>query len=163
MREYTHDETLNWIDGLEKRMSSAGIALYDNQGRVLVVKAHYKKYWSFPGGVIDEGETPRQAALRETLEEVDIAAGDDGLRFRMIVNRVSVIAQTYQFIFDKQVDASVFETIKLDGDEMEDYALVTRDAIINGDRYYSKSTVNWAAGFTGYLELQFAADTQGDI
>lgn len=163
MREYTHSETVSWIDTLEKRMSSAGIALYDDQGRVLVVKAHYKKYWSFPGGVVDAGETPRRAAQRETKEEVDIAVGDDGLRFRMIVNRVSAIAQTYQFIFDKQIDGSVFDSIKLDGDEIEGYALVSREDIIRGDRYYSASTVHWAEGFTGYLELQFGAQTQADI
>lgn len=162
MTEYTHSETVSWIDGLEKRMSSAGIALYDADGRVLVVKAHYKKYWSFPGGVVDAGQTPKQAALRETKEEVDIDAGDD-IQFRMVVNRVSAIAQTYQFIFEKQVDGLIFDRIKLDGDEMEDFALVSRDDIIRGDRYYSTSTVDWAKGMTGYLELRFGDRLQGDI
>lgn len=163
MREYSHSETVSWIDSLERRMSSAGIALYDNEGHVLVVKAHYKKYWSFPGGVVDAGETPRRAAARETEEEVNIALNVDDLKFRMVVNRVSLIAQTYQFIFEKQVDQSSFRHIKLDGDEMEDYALVSREDIIRGDRYYSESTVRWAKGFTGYLELQFGVNTQGDI
>lgn len=163
MTEYTHGETTSWIDSLEKRMSSAGVALYDDQGRVLVVKAHYKKYWSFPGGVVDEGETPRQAALRETKEEVDITVDNDDLRFRMIVNRVSTIAQTYQFTFEQQVDESVFQNIKLDGDEIEDFALVSREDIIASDRYYSQSTIHWAEGFTGYLELQFGDRVQGDI
>ena len=163
MREYNHDETRSWIDSLEKRMSSAGIALYDERGRVLVVKANYKKYWSFPGGVVDAGETPRQAAIRETKEEVDITVSDDGLHFRMVADRVSSIAQTYQFIFDAQIDGSTFDQIKLDGVEMEDYALVTREDIVGGNRYYSESTRNWAKGFTGYLELQFGNETQADI
>ncbi|HEU0266471.1 MAG TPA: NUDIX hydrolase [Candidatus Saccharimonadaceae bacterium] len=164
MREYTHDETISWLSSLEKRMSSAGIALYDANGRVLVVKAHYKKYWSFPGGVIDAGETPREAAVRETHEEVGITVDDSTLRFCMIVNRVSIIAQTYQFIFDCEVDSPVLDVVTLDGVEMEDYALVSREDILAGDRYYSKSTVEWARGYTGYLEQQFgAAHQQADI
>lgn len=164
MREFSQDETVEWLSRLEKRMSSAGLALYDANGSVLVVKAHYKKYWSFPGGVVDAGETPREAAIRETEEEVNLAVDPDTLRFCMVVNRVSSIAQTYQFIFDSQVDTSMFTRVKLDGDEIEDFALVSRDEILRSDRYYSKSVEEWARGFTGYLEQQFGPDSrQGDI
>ena len=163
MREFTDSETVDWMSTLEKRMSSAAAALYDEDGRVLVVKAHYKKYWSFPGGVIDAGETPRLAAARETLEEVGIAIDADTLNFKIVVDRVSTIAQTYQFIFDQQVDGAMFDNIALDGREIEAFDLVTRDQIISGDRYYSQSTVKWAEGYMGYLEQQFANHAQGDI
>ena len=157
MREYTHDETVNWLSQLEKRMSSAGLALYDSKGRVLVVKAHYKRYWSFPGGVIDAGETPRQAAVRETHEEVNVTIEDEtALRFCLVVDRVSDLAHTYQFIFEQQVDDELFHHVQLDGDEIEDYALVTRDEIIHStQRRYSASTIEWASGKTGYSEQQF--------
>ena len=45
---------------------------------MLVVKASYKHYWSLPGGVVDESESPRAAAaasFEETaikLQEKDI-------------------------------------------------------------------------------------------
>ncbi len=32
-----------------------------------------KRFWSFPGGAIEEGETPEEAAVRETLEETGYA------------------------------------------------------------------------------------------
>lgn len=155
MREYTPHETAAFFKTLEQRVSSAALALYDGDGKVLVVKANYKKYWSFPGGIIDEDETPRQAAIRETGEEVGIVIDDTNLHFCMIVNRVSSIAQTYQFIFDQEVDSHVFRTIKLDDTEIDEYALVSREDIIAGDRRYSASVVEWAKGFTGYLEQQF--------
>lgn len=155
MREYTSSETTALFETLEQRVSSAGIALYDSRGMVLVVKANYKRYWSFPGGIIDEGETPRQAAIRETGEEVGIVISDTSLHFSMVVNRVSSIAQTYQFIFDQEVESSLFETIKLDTTEIDEYALVSREDIIAGDRLYSASVVEWSKGFTGYLEQQF--------
>ncbi len=148
---------------LEKRMSSAAAALYTADGRVLVVKAHYKQYWSFPGGVIDAGETPRAAAVRETQEEVGLTINADALVFKLVVDRVSQIAQTYQFIFDLEVEPSVFGGIVTDDHEIEEYALVTRQQIIDGDRYYSQSTRRWAAGQFGYSEQQFGAGTQADI
>lgn len=43
-------------------------------GATLMVYAPYAKQWQFPGGLIDEGETPRAAALRELLEETNQVA-----------------------------------------------------------------------------------------
>ena len=162
-RPFTDTETITWMSTLEKRMSSAAIALYDAAGRVLVVKAHYKHYWSFPGGVVDAGETPRQAAVRETKEEVGVAVEADALAFCMVIDRVSTLAQTYQFIFEQQISAASLDTVAIDNSEIEAYALVTRDDIINGDRYYSETTKKWAEGYTGYMEQQFGPHQQGDI
>ena len=151
------------MSDLEKRMSSAAVALYDETGRVLVVKAYYKHYWSFPGGVVDEGETPRIAAARETKEETGVVIDVESIRFRMVVDRVSTIAQTYQFIFEHQVDSGAFAAVTLDAHEIEDFALVTREQIVAKDRYYSQSTIKWAEGFSGYLEQEFGPDMQADI
>ena len=163
MREFTDTETVVWMNTLEKRMSSAAAALYADDGRVLVVKAHYKQYWSFPGGVIDAGETPRVAAARETLVEVGLPIDADTLQFKLVVDRVSHLAQTYQFIFDQRVEGELFEAIVLDEHEIEEYALVTREQIMSGDRYYSQSTVKWAEGYEGYLEQQFRSVGQSNI
>lgn len=56
----------------------AGAAVRRN-GRVLLVKraeAPHRGLWSFPGGKVEPGESPAEAAVRETLEEV-------GLRVRL--------------------------------------------------------------------------------
>lgn len=37
--------------------------------RVLMAFNHFRQAWELPGGLIDPGETPRQAAERELLEE----------------------------------------------------------------------------------------------
>ena len=51
-------------------------ALIDADGRVLITKRPYGKamagLWEFPGGKIEEGETPEQALIRELREELNI-------------------------------------------------------------------------------------------
>jgi 8-oxo-dGTP pyrophosphatase MutT (NUDIX family) len=50
--------------------ASAGALIFDQAGRLLVLKPNYKKGWTVPGGQIDErGESPWAACRRETLEE----------------------------------------------------------------------------------------------
>jgi len=156
MSDYSSDEFSSWLARLERRASSAGVALYDANGRVLIVKAYYKKYWSFPGGIVDAGETPRLAAVRETREEVGLPVHIEKLDFRLIVNRVSDIAQTYQFIFESRVGASVLDHVLIDNKEIESYALVSREDILHGEKVYSASVIEWAKGTLGYIEQDFS-------
>ncbi len=54
--------------------ASAGALIFDQTGRLLVLKPNYKKGWTVPGGQIDAGgESPWAACRRETLEECGLA------------------------------------------------------------------------------------------
>ncbi len=44
--------------------------------RLLLVFNRYRQCWELPGGLIDPGETPRQAAVRELREESGLRAED---------------------------------------------------------------------------------------
>ncbi|MGQ0631950.1 MAG: NUDIX domain-containing protein [Sporichthyaceae bacterium] len=57
---------------------AAGVLFFDEDGRVLLVKPTYKEGWDIPGGYVNIGETPRQAAVREVKEELglDIELGE---------------------------------------------------------------------------------------
>lgn len=54
----------------------AGAILLSNDDHILLCKSYqggaYADFWIIPGGGIDEGETSRDAAIRETFEEVGI-------------------------------------------------------------------------------------------
>ena len=52
----------------------AGVVLIEN-GRVALIERHRagKHYFVFPGGGVDEGETPEQAAIREMEEETGLS------------------------------------------------------------------------------------------
>lgn len=51
---------------------AAGVLMRNAAGDVLVVKPTYAPRWVIPGGAMDPGESPRQTAQRETLEELGI-------------------------------------------------------------------------------------------
>jgi len=46
------------------------------------MRAHARQ-WAFPGGRIDDGETPLQAAIRETSEEIGLTLTDQQLLGRL--------------------------------------------------------------------------------
>ena len=53
---------------------NAGIVVSDSQGRVLLcLRKGTTDSWQFPQGGIEEGETPRQAAIRELREETSLS------------------------------------------------------------------------------------------
>ena len=56
----------------------AGGCLFDGEGRVLLQKRGDSGSWGFPGGAIELGETPEEAAVREIKEEtgLDAQAGE---------------------------------------------------------------------------------------
>lgn len=51
---------------------ASGVLLFDEQDRVLLVDPTYKPGWEFPGGVVELGEPPAQAGVREVAEELGI-------------------------------------------------------------------------------------------
>jgi 8-oxo-dGTP diphosphatase len=52
---------------------TAVVIVRDEAGRVLLVRQVYGfKFFGLPGGVVNPGETPDQAAVREALEETGL-------------------------------------------------------------------------------------------
>ena len=53
---------------------AAGVLFFDDTERIMIVQPTYKDHWDIPGGYVETGETPAQAAAREVREELDIEA-----------------------------------------------------------------------------------------
>ncbi|MET9293459.1 NUDIX domain-containing protein [Streptomyces sp. NPDC003077] len=51
---------------------ASGVLLFDEDDRVLLVDPTYKPGWEFPGGIVEPGEPPARAGLREVAEELGI-------------------------------------------------------------------------------------------
>ncbi|MBI2335051.1 NUDIX hydrolase, partial [Candidatus Daviesbacteria bacterium] len=57
-----------------KREFSAGGIVFNKKGQVLLTKHSQNHHWSFPKGLIDPGQTPQEAAVREVKEEGGVEA-----------------------------------------------------------------------------------------
>ena len=51
---------------------AAGVLLFDESGRILLVQPTYKDHWDIPGGYVETGEAPAEAVAREIREELGI-------------------------------------------------------------------------------------------
>ncbi|MFD5329328.1 NUDIX domain-containing protein [Streptomyces sp. NPDC127092] len=51
---------------------AAGVLLFDEDDRFLLVDPTYKAGWEFPGGVVEPGEAPARAGIREVAEEIGL-------------------------------------------------------------------------------------------
>jgi 8-oxo-dGTP pyrophosphatase MutT (NUDIX family) len=49
--------------------TAASVAVFDSDGRILLVRLADMGTWGMPGGIIDPNELPAQAAVRECWEE----------------------------------------------------------------------------------------------
>ena len=59
---------------------AAAVVLFDPDGRVLLVHQTYGGCrWGLPGGRLEPGESPQQAAVREVAEEAGVAVSLDHL------------------------------------------------------------------------------------
>ena len=52
--------------------AAAGVLFTNEQGEILMVTPSYKPYLDIPGGYVEPGESPSQAAVREVKEELGI-------------------------------------------------------------------------------------------
>jgi ATP/GTP-binding protein len=150
---YNREDIQEFLRTRVSRPASAGVVIYNDKKEALVLKANYKPYWSFPGGWIEDNQTPIQAAVRELSEETGILIIPQRLKFLYIINRVSNIMQSYQFIFEYSGMIDDFTSIKLQPEEIDDYKFVSREEVLINLNNYGGAVQIWVKGENiGYFE-----------
>ncbi|MDG9728374.1 NUDIX hydrolase [Streptomyces sp. DH41] len=66
VQQPTYEE---WLASMARSTSAAAAVFHDAEFRVLLLHATYEDSWQLPGGTVEHGQDPWQAAVREVLEE----------------------------------------------------------------------------------------------
>ncbi|MEV7616245.1 NUDIX hydrolase [Streptomyces sp. NPDC089799] len=108
---------------------AAGVLLFDEQDRVLLVDPTYKPGWEFPGGVVERGEAPARAGVREVAEELGVELG--GLPGLLLVDWEPPVPPGYgglRFLFDGgRLPAEAVAALRLPGPELREWRFVTEE------------------------------------
>lgn len=141
-----------WMDSLAKQISSGAVICRFGE-RILVVKASYKDYWTFPGGVVDDGETPIQTAVRELKEETNLVVKASDLKFFNVVVADKINLKAYHFAFEIELNEEILNGLELQTEELEAYQLLSKEQILSGEHgLMSYSIITWAENKSGYQE-----------
>ncbi|WP_405867693.1 MULTISPECIES: NUDIX domain-containing protein [unclassified Streptomyces] len=127
----TTPDFATYIAGLPRILAGAAALFRDAAGRVLLVEPNYREGWALPGGTIesDDGETPRQGARRETLEEIGLDCE---------LGRLLAVDWVYKpswpplvaYLYDGGVlDEADFKAIRLQEEELLSWRLVPREEL----------------------------------
>ncbi|WP_149184625.1 NUDIX hydrolase [Streptomyces sp. TRM49041] len=127
----TTNDYATYIAGLPRVLAGAATLFRDAEGRVLLVEPNYREGWTLPGGTVesDDGETPRRAARRETLEEIGLDVEPGALLAVDWVlgrGRPPIVA----YVYDGGVlDGERFREIRLQAEELLSWKLVAPEEI----------------------------------
>ena len=106
--------------------------LIEKEGKYLLIKRSkikrglpnvYPSYWDIPGGSVEENELPREAALREAMEEVN-----QKIRIDKIIHEDSQFDSSKETVFTRLVYAGEIldeRDILLDPEEHSDFVWIT--------------------------------------
>lgn len=148
-----------WLASLDARVASAAVLIENTAAEALIVKANYKTHWSAPGGVIDVGESPLQAAIREVKEEIGLDIDPEELTLYAVASRRSPEAMLYQFMFRARLYDDRLRAVTLSDGEIEAYEFISRQVVLASDRQFVWSIQHWAEGGAGgYVETVIEYD-----
>jgi 8-oxo-dGTP diphosphatase len=104
---------------------AAGALIFDEAGRLLLIRHRWRGGWEYPVGMSDGNESPLEAAKREVYEEVGLKPGNFTLIGVDFFQRRTPNGNLV-FTFATTVDAAEAARLKLDKFEATDHRWVTR-------------------------------------
>ncbi|MBD0710360.1 MULTISPECIES: NUDIX hydrolase [unclassified Streptomyces] len=108
---------------------ASGVLLFDEHGRFLLVDPTYKPGWEFPGGVVESGEAPARAGMREVTEELGLELA--AVPRLLLVDWEPPEPPAYgglRFLFDGGgLGAADIGRLRLPGAELRDWRFVTEE------------------------------------
>lgn len=119
-------QAADYYNSRPRKATGAAVLYFNTKGELLIVKPTYLDRWLWPGGGIEENETPLQAAIRESNEEIGISP--EGLKLAFVQYRSPKPDgqnESIFFVFAAQMVGDDFlDHLQLAGGEIEDAKFV---------------------------------------
>ena len=137
-----------------KRLIAQGL-IRNNANEILLCELTYKQEWDLPGGVVDPGESPAEAVVREIREEMQVEMSPRSL---VAVNWLPPWRgwdDAALFVFDLGVDDDVIARARLEPRELRAVHWCTLDEVERRAAPYVTRLLRRLAqqtGGTAYLE-----------
>jgi 8-oxo-dGTP diphosphatase len=109
-------------------IKGAIVVILDNTDRVLLGKrpgnipCWMPGKWGFPGGKIEEGETPKEAAIRETKEEMNLDI-EELRELKIGLDNPVAMYYTRKYSGNVQIDHEHTDWAWVDGSDLSGYDL----------------------------------------
>ncbi len=114
---------------ITRRKESLGalIVLLDESDRTLILLRPASAYWApstwgFPGGKVEEGESPHDAAIRETKEETELEATNIK-KINLKTDLPCIPYYTREYSGTVKIDHEHDDWVWVGRDEIEEYSL----------------------------------------
>jgi 8-oxo-dGTP pyrophosphatase MutT (NUDIX family) len=152
-------EVGNYFATLPRKRMGAAVYFRDAADRVLMVEPTYKPDWTLPGGAVEAGESPYEAAAREVEEELGLTVQPGRLLLVDWFPPHENHTEGVGFVYDGgRLGAQRVAGIKLPADELRDWAWLTpEEAARRGSsllaRELTAATRALAEDATYYLEF----------
>jgi ADP-ribose pyrophosphatase YjhB (NUDIX family) len=112
-------------------LGAAALLLRDERQQVLLVQPRYKSVWHLPGGLMEADESPRQAARRETEEEIGLVVPVGRLLTVDYKSVTDTRPACLQFVFEGGIlTAAQLEQITVQADEIAAWRLAPRELAV---------------------------------
>lgn len=124
-----HVAAAQYYAGLPRFRVAVSLLLLDSSDRLLLVKPTYKQHWCLPGGVLNPGEAPHAAGIREIAEELGLVITEPvflGLDWIPPQPAVAGKDELHLYLFTTRLDQPHTEAVRLADGELEDYRFVAR-------------------------------------
>jgi 8-oxo-dGTP diphosphatase len=131
MAERTKEELDAYYNAHPGKRIGACVLVFDQKGRLLILKPSYKPGWSLVGGLTDADESPLDAACRETREEIGLDIPPQRLEFfgYRYVEARNGRNEDSQLLFRTTITDAEAGRIVLQESEVADSAFVKPEAL----------------------------------
>jgi 8-oxo-dGTP diphosphatase len=120
----------DFLATLPKKRVASGALFFDKNNAILMVKPTYKTTWEIVGGVVESNESPMNACIRETKEEIGLSIST--LTLLCLEYQVTEYDDSFMFIFNGGVlSPETIAQLHIDEQEISEYRFIPLVEIIN--------------------------------